>query len=102
MLLTNIFSFYGAFSAKIACIWLAFWAIRKSGDVDYPLDNFARGIRWLIVVIGFTLGYYIPGPNLAYLRVIAGSVGLALLCWPNLAYHLANLCRRSKTGQDLI
>ena len=41
----NILSFYGSFSAKIACIWLSVWAIRRQAEADYPLDNTARVVR---------------------------------------------------------
>ena len=97
----NILSFYGSFSAKIACIWLSVWAIRRQAEADYPLDNTARVVRWATVAVGFAIGYYVPGPKLGYVRLAGGFLGLAFLCWPNFAYHLTDLFRpRAGTPQD--
>jgi hypothetical protein len=89
-----VLSFYGSYSAKIACIWFSVWAIRRKAEVDYPLDRSARLVRWLAVAAGFAAGYYVPGSDLWYLRVAGGFLGLAFLCWPNFAYHLTNFFRR--------
>ena len=35
-MVASFLSFYGSFSAKIACIWLSVWAIRRKAEVDYP------------------------------------------------------------------
>jgi hypothetical protein len=94
VMIGNVVSFYGSYSAKIACIWLSVWAIRRKAEVDYPLDRSARIVRWGIVAVGFAVGYYVPGPDLWYLRVAGGFLALAFLCWPNFAYHLTNLFRR--------
>jgi|SRR5580698_2886614 hypothetical protein len=93
MLLASFLSFYGSYSAKIACIWLSVWAIRWKAEADYPLDRFARIVRWTVVALGFAIGYYVPGPGLGYVRVAGGFLGLAFLCWPNFAYHLTNVFR---------
>jgi hypothetical protein len=101
MTVGNVLSFYGSFSAKIACIWLSVWAIRRSAEADYPLDRSARVVRWVTVAVGFAVGYYVPGPKLGYVRVAGGFLGLAFLCWPNFAYHLTNLFRgRQDAPQD--
>jgi hypothetical protein len=95
----NILSFYGSLSAKIACIWLSVWAIRRKAEADYPLDRFARTVRWAAVVAGFAIGYYVTGPDLGYVWVAGGTLGLAFLCWPNFAYHLTNLFRRRRAPE---
>jgi hypothetical protein len=100
MMIGNIMSFYGSFSATIACIWLSIWAIRRKAEIDYPLDRSARIVRWAIVAAGFVVGYYVPGPGLAYVRVAGGFVGLAFLCWPNFAYHLTKLFKHGSTSPD--
>ena len=94
----NLFSFYGSLSPKIAGIWLSIWAIRRKAEADYALDWFSRALRWSVVLIGFVLGYVAP---VRYLRVGSGVLGLIFLCWPNCAYHLANLLRRGSPRQDL-
>lgn len=86
----NFLSFYSAVSAKIFGVWLAVWLIRRRGEIDYPLDGPARALRWIMVGIGFLIGY-LPGSNLEYVRLGGFSVGMGFLCWPNLAYHLRNL-----------
>jgi hypothetical protein len=96
----NILSFYGSYSAGIACIWLSVWAIRRKAEVDYPLDRSARVVRWVTVAIGFGVGYYVPGPDFGYVRVAGGFLGLAFLCWPNFAYHLTNFFRRGVAPQN--
>lgn len=93
----NIWSFYSEFSAKIACIWLCFWAIRKKADVHYPLDGVGRIVRWTLVAVGFAVVYYVASSGLGYLRVAGMLVALAFLCWPNLAFYLRNLF---KTGRS--
>jgi hypothetical protein len=93
MPIASFLSFYGSFSAKIACIWLSVWAIRRKAEVDYPLDNLSRSVRWSAVLAGFAVGYYVPGPGLGWVRVAGGFLGLGFLCWPNFAYHLTNLFR---------
>lgn len=96
MVAGNIVSFYGSFSAKIACIWFSVWAVRRKAEVDYALERPARVVRWSVVVVGFVMGYYLPGPKFGYLRVAGGFLGLAFLCWPNFAYHLTNLFTKEK------
>jgi len=100
MVIGSILSFYATLSAKIVCIWLSVWAIRKKAEVDYPLDRTARLVRWAVVVVGFAIGYYVPGSEFAYTRIGGGFLGLAFLCWPNFAYHLTNLFRRKTRSQD--
>jgi hypothetical protein len=92
----NIFSFYWSYSAKITCIWLSVWAIRKKADADYRLSPTARAVRWTIVAIGFIVGYYAPGDDFGpYVRVAGGFLALGFLCWPNFAYHLTNVFIRT-------
>ena len=93
MVLASFLSFYGSYSAKIACIWLSVWAIRRKAEADYPLDRPAKIVRWTVVALGFAIGYYAPGQELGYARVAGGFLGLAFLCWPNFAYYLTNLFR---------
>jgi hypothetical protein len=95
MVATGFLSFYASYSAKIACVWLSVWAIRWKAEIDYPLDRSARIVRWVTVVVGFAIGYFVPDPGLWYVRVAGGFLGLGILCWPNFAYHLTNLLRRS-------
>src|SRR5271167_2344927 len=97
MMTGNILSFYGALSAKIVCIWLSVWAIRRNAEADYALDRLARAVRWVVVFLGFAVAYYVPGPGLWCVRVAGGVLGLAFLCWPNFAYHLTRLLRRRVT-----
>jgi hypothetical protein len=91
MKVEGILPFYAALSAKVACIWLSVWVLRKKGDVDYPLNGPARAVRWAMVVMGFAIGYYTPRPELWYVRMAGGFLGLAFLCWPNFAYYLTKL-----------
>jgi hypothetical protein len=96
MTVVNVLSFYGSYSAKIACIWFSVWAIRKKADADYSLDRPVRVVRWIAVVVGFAVGYCVPKPEFWYVRVAGGFLGLAFLCWPNFAYHLMNVSGRGE------
>ncbi|MBZ5522567.1 MAG: hypothetical protein LAP21_10050 [Acidobacteriia bacterium] len=93
----DILSFYWRLSAKIVCIWFSVWLIRRQAEIDYPLDTLAHVIRWGVVAVGFWVGYYADNP---YVRVGGWFLGLGFICWPNFAYHLANLFRRRVDGQD--
>jgi hypothetical protein len=71
-------------------LWLMFWTIRFSGDIDYKLSARGKAIRWVVVVVCFALTS-VPGTSLGWFRVSSYLVGLAFLCWPNLAYSLNKL-----------
>jgi len=80
--------------AAIANIWIAVWAIRRKGELDYELDDTAKFIRWIIASL--CLGIPIFRPDVfksPSSRISLGLIGLAFLVWPNLAYHLTNLLR---------
>jgi hypothetical protein len=94
MVIASFLSFYASYSAKIACLWLSVWAIRRKSEADYPLDGSAQLVRWTAVVVGFAIGYYVPGQEFGgYVRVAGAFLALGFLCWPNFAYHLSNLFR---------
>lgn len=84
---SGLLSFYSALSAKIVCIWFSVWAIRRKSEVDYVLSSSTRWIRWIVVILGFTVAYFAP---LKSIRLVSGFAALAFLCWPNFAYHLTN------------
>ena len=92
----GLLSFYSALSAKIVCIWLSLWAIRRKSEVDYPLSPSARWIRWLVVLLGFSVAYFAP---LRSVRLVSGFAALAFLCWPNCAYHAARLLHLQTADQ---
>ena len=71
-------------------LWMSIWAIRYNAGVDYRLGAKARAIRWLAVVSCFALTS-LPGASVGWFRVFSYLVGLAFLCWPNLAYHVSKL-----------
>jgi hypothetical protein len=87
-------SYAGRLAADAVCIWLAVWAIRKKHGLDEKLDRNAQAVRWLIVVSSFGLAL-LRGPEFKLIRIFAGLLLLAFLCWPNFAYHLTGLFRRS-------
>src|SRR4051812_34465840 len=88
----NIVSFYWRLLPKILCIYFSIWAIRRKGEVDYSLNRFEKTLRWSIVILGFMFGYVSPS---RYLRLFFGFLGLSFFCWPNLAYHLGGLVKKS-------
>jgi hypothetical protein len=75
---------------KSVGLWLSIWAVRFSAGIDYTLSAQGKTIRWTVVVICFALTS-VPGASLGWFRVSWYLVGLAFLCWPNLAYHLGKL-----------
>src|SRR6266849_6619181 len=84
---------YLKLAADAACIWLAFWALRRKYELDYKLDPMARTIRWLIVAASVPLAR-IGAVKFEPLRVFSAFLFLAFLVWPNLAYHLARIFRK--------
>ena len=84
--------------AKLTCIWLAVWSIRKRYDVDYRLALPSHVVRWTFIVAGFALTA-VRGAELAALRIAGLWIGLAFLCWPNFAYHIARLLRLQKDSE---
>jgi hypothetical protein len=79
-------------------LWLSVWAIRFSAGIDYKLSARGKAIRWVVVVICFALTS-VPGANVGWFRVLSYLVGLAFLCWPNLAYHLSKLFEEWPTAE---
>jgi hypothetical protein len=75
---------------KSVGLWLSVWAVRFSAGIDYKLSAQGKTIRWAVVVICFALTS-VPGASLGWFRVSSYLIGLAFLCWPNLAYHLGKL-----------
>jgi hypothetical protein len=82
-------------------LWLSMWAIRYSAGVDYKLNAKARAIRWMLVVSCFALTS-LPGANMGWFRVSSYLVGLAFLCWPNLAYHVSKRFEEWPTAEGRV
>jgi len=74
-------------------IWLSAWALRHKAALDFQLSSTAKALRWGIVVVSYGLAAELPGPARArgIARVVLGFIGMAFLCWPNLAYRLSKI-----------
>ena len=83
----------GHLVSGVLCIYISCWAIRYKAGLDYKLSRRAQLIRWSVIALGYAL-IHLPGPGMAYVRMTAGFVGLAVFCWPNLAYRLDRLLFR--------
>lgn len=71
-------------------IWFVSWAWRrKSGDTE-RLDSAAQVLRWIAVAMAYAITF-VPGADLAWLRVTFLLVGLAFIAWPNLACAVRGL-----------
>ena len=93
--ISGFFRFYASLSVQICCIWFAVWGVRTRSEVDEPMDGSARIVRWSVVALGLTLGYFPPGSELKWLRVSGGALGMVFLCWPNFAVALARRFHRN-------
>jgi hypothetical protein len=82
--------FQNSFLACVIGVWLAVWAIRYRGELDYELDSTARFIRWFVAICGLTLWLKIDSQAL---RITVVLTGMLFLVWPNTAYHLTRLLR---------
>jgi hypothetical protein len=91
-----VLEYMGGLAASAASVWLLFWAIRRTYEVDEKLDRRAQILRWSIIAAGFAATLP-PGSTFKWVRIIGGFLGLAFLCWPNFAYHLRHLGRRNHT-----
>ena len=95
-LLAYISKLWGAFFG----VWLFFWAIRRKGDFDYPLESSTQVLRWCVVGLAVFLTL-VHAPEFRGLRIAAALLGLAFWCWPNFAYHLARLFGWQKPRPDV-
>lgn len=99
MELNSTFTYLGGLAGGAVSIWFFFWAYRRKYELDHKLDRMAKAIRWSIVLAGFAVAL-LPGPRFRDTRIIAGIILVAFLAWPNFAYHLITLFRRSTKGID--
>jgi hypothetical protein len=90
--LSEIQSDFGKLSAEAACIWFAFWAVRRKYELDYKLDRTAQTVRWLKVAISVPLGQ-LGARIFEPLRIFSAFLFLAFLAWPSFAYQLTRLLR---------
>ena len=80
--------------AAILNVWFAFWAIRRRGELDIPLDRTAKALRWIVAISFLSFPFAFPHLIDSYaFRISVGLVGWAFLCWPNLAFYLTKLLR---------
>jgi hypothetical protein len=71
-------------------IALAFWALRHKFELDIPMDRHGKLIRATTVLACWALAS-LPIEQVTIIRVARGltaSIGLAVLCWPNLVVHV--------------
>jgi len=71
-------------------IWFVVWALRRRYDLDEQLDHRMQIIRWLVVIIGISIGSF-PSVRYGIIKVLAGLNGIAFWCWPNFAYRLTSI-----------
>ena len=83
-------AFLGAATRSVGP-WFTVWAVRRKWKLDRKLNPNARLVRWGVVIACYSLCWRVK-PAEAALAVL--FVGLAFLCWPNFAYHLARLFER--------
>jgi hypothetical protein len=91
--------FASKMTANLVCIWFAFWAIRSRYEVDEKLDGKAHIVRWSIIV-GSYAALLLPGPEFKIIRIVALTILLAFLCWPNFAYRLRHWLWRDNTAES--
>lgn len=82
-------------------LWLTFWTIRFSAGIDYKLSARGKAVRWGVVVVYFALTS-LPGAGRGWFRVSSCLIGLAFLCWPNLAYHCSKLFDEWPTAEGRV
>ena len=80
----QIWASAGSLAQLGVSIWLPFWVIRRKGEMDEELDRAAQAVRWGLVIGGWLLAS-VPLGRFSPVRAAAALLGLAFLCWPNLA-----------------
>jgi hypothetical protein len=80
-------------------VWFAAWAVRRKFKLDHPLDMGMQMFRWVTIALTFGLAL-VQGPNAKWIRLSGGFTALALLCWPNFAYHIVRLYRGDEHRGD--
>lgn len=88
--------FFSSAASTMVSVWVLMWGIRRKGELDYKLDDTAKHIRWLMVVLGLATGTISTVPRIDFAPgVLFGWIwATAFLAWPNFAYHLTALLRR--------
>ena len=87
--------FFSNATATMVSVWLILWGIRQKGELDHELDEEAKRVRWLIVMLGMAFSYFSAiALDWRWCVLTGWIVATAFLAWPNFAYHLTNLLRR--------
>jgi hypothetical protein len=75
-------------------IWFPCWGVRRKFKLDHKLDSTAQYVRWFVIVICLVLVDFDIAPPGKWAVTIALTF-LAFVAWPNLAFYLTQLLRRS-------
>jgi len=86
-------------TAAMIGIWLPFWAIRRTVELDYRLNRATQAVRWAIIALSYTLGSVV---SLGRIRAAWFLLALVLLCWPNFAYHLSRPFQNWPTAKGTV
>ena len=78
---------------SVGSVWFISWAIRRKGELDYPLDLAAKMIRWVVVIVSIGIPANLPKSLTPGARVALFLTGVGFLAWPNFAYHLTRFLR---------
>jgi hypothetical protein len=76
-----------------ASLWFVSWALRRKCELNKPLDSDTQALRWFLIC-GCYIVACLPIRKLALAEVLALGLGLALLCWPNIAIHIMGIGRK--------
>jgi hypothetical protein len=77
----------------VACVWFAFWGLRRKYELDEKLDRRAWMVRLTIVLIGL-VSLLFRSPEFMYERLIFGIAAAAVIVWPNFAYRISRIGKK--------
>ena len=74
--------------------YLPVWAFRRRRNLDLPQSTTSRLIRWTTILISWVCAAWFADVNTV--RNIAFTLGLVMLCWPNLAVRASAALSRNR------
>jgi hypothetical protein len=97
-LAVEVRGFFANATSTMLSLWMLLWGIRWKGELDYELDDTAKHIRWLRVLVGWATLMMSTVPRISFAwGILLGWIwATAFLAWPNFAYHLTRVLRRCK------
>jgi hypothetical protein len=80
----------GAIALCTLSLWLPMWAIRHRNQLDLPMDQASRLVRWAVVLVSWVLASTPIKPTMVtgFIRLPLAATTIAFHNWPNLSVYV--------------